>query len=116
MGKGHFASVPPQEESMNFSEYLSDFNWRCLPQDLLADCFVIYAALKETKGHLPSNQDRDERTPVAKFPVESGENIKGEKISLFHEKLGNVSQFPMSLGFPCEGFKFLENSTKDKNK
>lgn len=77
---------------------------------------MIYAALKETKGHLPSNQDRDERTPVVKFPVESGESIKGEQLSLFHEKLGNVSQFPMSQGFPCEEFKFLKNSTKDKNK
>lgn len=75
---------------------------------LLADCFVIYAGLKETKGHLSSNQERDESGPVVKFPVESGESIKGEKISLFHEKLGNVSQFSMSQRFPCEEFKLFE--------
>lgn len=36
MGQGHFASVPPQEYSMNFSEYPFDFNWRCLPQASLS--------------------------------------------------------------------------------
>lgn len=36
MGKDYFASIPPQEYSMNFSEYLFDFNWRWLPQASLS--------------------------------------------------------------------------------
>lgn len=70
---------------------------------------MIYAGLKETKDHLSSNQERDESSLVVKFPVELDESIKGEKMSLFHEKLGNVSQFLMSQIFSCEEFTFLKN-------
>ena len=65
---------------------------------------MIYAGLKETKDHLSSNQERDESSLVVKFPVELDESIKGKKMSLFHEKLGNVSQFLMSQIFSCAEF------------
>lgn len=70
---------------------------------------MIYAGLKETKDHLSSNRERDESGLVVKFPVELDESIRGKKMSLFHEKLGNVSQFLMSQIFSWEEFMFLKN-------
>lgn len=50
---------------------------------LLVDCFVIYAGLKETKGHLSPSQERDESSSVVKFPVELDDSIKGKKCHCF---------------------------------
>lgn len=77
---------------------------------------MIYAGLKETKDHLSSSQERDESSSVVKFPVELDDSIKGKKMSLFHEKLGNVSQLLTLQIFSREEFKFFEKSpVKDKN-
>lgn len=82
VGEDCFASVPPQERSMDIPLFSISIGDAC-HRHLLADCFVIYAGLKESKGHLSSNQERDESGPVIKFPVESGERIKGEKYHCF---------------------------------
>lgn len=50
---------------------------------LLADCFVIYAGLKETKGRLSSNQERDESGPVVNFLWSQARASKGKKYHCF---------------------------------
>lgn len=76
---GCSASVPPQNVVWIFLTVLLISVRAACQSHLLGDCFVIYAGLKETKGHLSSNQEKDESGPVVKFPVELYESIKKGK-------------------------------------
>lgn len=46
--------------------------------------FVIYAGPEESKDHLSSNQESDERVVIVKFPAELDLSIKEGKMSLFY--------------------------------
>lgn len=45
---------------------------------------MIYVGPEESRDHLSSNQERDERVMVVKFPAEPDLSIKEGKMSLFY--------------------------------
>lgn len=57
---GRSGSVLPQNILWIFLTVLLISVGAACQSHLLGDCFVIYAGLKETEGHLSSNQERDE--------------------------------------------------------
>lgn len=103
------ASVTPCVSSMDISDCPFDSSWSCLPQASLSRLLCDLCRSEGDQRSFIFKPGKRWKQLGSKISCGVRWEHQREKMSLFLEKLGNVSQFLMSQIFSCEGFTFLKN-------